>query len=123
MVIGWRYTPYGCTAPAPPGECTRGGSAERFEPPLVGGAARSWRLGGNPPTPAFPRRGKRERGRFKFRAPQANYQRGCPGNLSSDGHPASPYSHSKAGIPLTKMRRKAPVAPSVLRASGRFNVG
>src|SRR6202140_5128480 len=87
MVIGWRYTPYGCIAPAPPGGCTRGGSAERFETPLVGGAARSWRLGGNPPTPAFPRRGKRERGRFKFRAPQANYQRGCPGNLSSDGHP------------------------------------
>src|ERR1700692_1577865 len=66
------YTPYGCIAPAPPGGCTRGGSAERFETPLVGGAARSWRLGGNPPTPAFPRRGQRGRGRVKFRAPHAN---------------------------------------------------
>src|SRR5712671_2075929 len=64
MVIGWRYTPSGCMVHAPPGGCTRGVSAERFETPLVGGAARLWRLGGNPPAPAFPRRGKRERGSF-----------------------------------------------------------
>src|SRR2546427_711981 len=32
------------------------------EPPVLGG------VGGNPPAPAFPRRGKRERGRFKFLA-------------------------------------------------------
>ena len=58
----------------PSGGCARGGSAERFETPLAGGAAASmcasafcWhtacqRRGGNPPAPAFPRRGKRERG-------------------------------------------------------------
>ena len=40
---------------------TRGFSAGRFENHLVGGAARFWRRGGLPPTPAFPR-GKRERG-------------------------------------------------------------
>src|SRR6266851_3195556 len=44
------------------GGCTRGVSAERLETPLVGGAARFWRRGGNPPAPAFPHRGKRERG-------------------------------------------------------------
>src|SRR5450759_3243234 len=47
---------------------TGGDAAERFETPLVGGAAGFWRRGGNPPAPAFPRRGKRERGRFKFLA-------------------------------------------------------
>src|SRR5579864_4170611 len=66
MVIGWRYTPYGCIAPAPPGGCTRGVSAERFETPLVGGAARFWRLGGNPPTPAFPREGETGKGAIQI---------------------------------------------------------
>ena len=59
---------------APNGGCARGVSAERFETPLAGGAAASMcasafcrhtacqRRGGNPPGPAFPRRGKRERG-------------------------------------------------------------
>jgi len=62
----------------PSGGCARGVSAERFETPLAGGAAASmrasafcWRaacqrLGGNPPAPAFPRRGKRERGCSDF---------------------------------------------------------
>ena len=62
------------------GGCARGVSAERFETPLAGGAAAPmrasafcWRaacqrLGGNPPAPAFPRRGKRERGRSDFLA-------------------------------------------------------
>src|SRR5207249_1738027 len=50
------------------GDTQGGGLAERFKTPLVGGAARLWRRGGNPPAPAFPRRGKRERGRFKFLA-------------------------------------------------------
>jgi hypothetical protein len=50
------------------GGCTRGVSAERFETPLVGGAARFWRRGGNPPAPAFPQRGKRERGALRARA-------------------------------------------------------
>ena len=65
---------------APSGGCARGVSAERFETPLAGGAAASmcasafgWhiacqRCGGNPPAPAFPRRGKRERGRSDFLA-------------------------------------------------------
>ena len=56
------------------GGCARGVSAERLETPLAGGAAASMcasafcrhtacqRRGGNPPAPAFPRRGKRERG-------------------------------------------------------------
>src|SRR6266704_1338934 len=52
------------TARPAEGGCTRGVSAERFETPLVGGAARLWRRGGNPPAPAFPRRGKRESGIF-----------------------------------------------------------
>src|ERR1035437_8611692 len=78
MVIGWRYTPSGCMAPAQPGGCTRGGSAERFETPLVGGAARLWRRGGNPPAPAFPRRGKRERGGFKSLAAAGDPPAGYP---------------------------------------------
>jgi hypothetical protein len=64
----------------PWGGCARGVSAERFETPLAGGAAAlmcasafCWhtacqRRGGNPPAPAFPRRGKRERGSSDFRA-------------------------------------------------------
>src|SRR5450432_782152 len=75
MAIGWIATSLGCMAPAKPGGCTRGGSAERFETPLVGGAARFWRRGGHPPAPAFPRRGKRERGRFKFLAAAGNSRR------------------------------------------------
>src|SRR2546425_13137462 len=55
-------------APGQPGGYTRGVSAERFETPLVGGAACCWRRGGNPPAPAFPRRGKRERGRSNLLA-------------------------------------------------------
>src|ERR1017187_7548890 len=55
-------TPLRCTARPDPGGSTRGVSAERFETPLVGGAAWFWRRGGNPPAPACPRRGKRERG-------------------------------------------------------------
>src|SRR6516162_8783410 len=64
----------------PSGGCARGVSAERFETPLAGGAAAlmcasafCWhtacqRRGGNPPAPAFPRRGKRERGCSDFLA-------------------------------------------------------
>src|SRR5215469_2752910 len=62
----------------PAGGCTRGAAA-----PLVGVAASTmrasvlcWRAagmrrGGNPPAPAFPRRGKRERGRSDSLRPQA----------------------------------------------------
>src|SRR6267142_1539300 len=51
--------------PAAPatGGCTRGAPA-----PLVGGAARFWRRGGNPPAPAFPRQGETGKGEFKFPA-------------------------------------------------------
>src|SRR5215472_8652944 len=60
----------------PSGGCARGVSAQCFETPLAGGAAAAmgasavcWRTacqrrGGNPPAPAFPWRGKRERGRL-----------------------------------------------------------
>jgi len=66
--------------------------------PLVGGAARFWRRGGNPPAPAFPRRGKRERGRPNSLLPQAI---ACASRLSPclPRPSASPYSHSEAGIP------------------------
>jgi hypothetical protein len=53
-------------------------SAERFETPLVGGAARLWRRGGNPPAPTFPQRGKRERGDSNSLLPQAIF---CPAHL------------------------------------------
>jgi len=71
-----------CTWPrwVPSGGCARGVSAQCFETPLAGGAAAAmgasavcWRTacqrrGGNPPAPAFPWRGKRERGRLDFLA-------------------------------------------------------
>jgi len=65
---------------APSGGMHKGGSAERFETPLwgelaasMGASAFCWRAacqrrGGNPPAPAFPRRGKRERGSSDFLA-------------------------------------------------------
>src|SRR5712671_7876574 len=56
------------TARPAEGGCTRGVSGGRFETPLVGRAACFWRRGGNPPAPAFPRRGKRERGRSNLLA-------------------------------------------------------
>src|SRR5260370_24765936 len=59
---------WGAYCPPSGGGCTRGVSAERFETPLVGRAACFWRRGGNPPAPAFPRRGKRERGRSNLLA-------------------------------------------------------
>src|SRR5215467_10752543 len=81
---------------APSGGCARGGSAERFETPLAGGAAASmcasafgWhiacqRRGGNPPAPAFPRRGKRERGRSDFLAAAGSSSLRC----AEGGHTA-----------------------------------
>src|SRR5439155_27299463 len=53
------------TARPAEGGCTRGVSAERFETPLVGRAACFWRRGGNPPAPAFPRRGETGKGAIK----------------------------------------------------------
>jgi hypothetical protein len=73
----------------PSGGCARGVSAERFETPLAGGAAASmragascWRAacqrrGGNPPAPAFPRRGKRKRGRSDFLAAAGDLRLRC----------------------------------------------
>src|ERR1035441_1307746 len=87
-------TPLRCTARPDPGGSTRGVSAERFETPLVGGAAWFWRRGGNPPAPACPRRGKRERGGFKFLAAAGHYHRGYP--LKS---PSAAHSH-KSSQPL-----------------------
>src|ERR1017187_8668153 len=68
------------------GGSTRGVSAERFEPSLWGGAAWFWRRGGNPPAPACPRRGKRERGGFKFLAAAGHYHRGYPLKSNSAAH-------------------------------------
>src|SRR5215468_3829946 len=68
----------------------KGGSAERFELPLRGeprhrwvpaffaGAQRGQRRGGNPPAPAFPWRGKRERGRSDILAAAGLAMAGTP---------------------------------------------
>src|SRR2546426_4195513 len=88
------------TARPAEGGCTRGVSAERFETPLVGGAAWFWRRGGNPPAPAFPRRGKRERGSQKFLAAAGNRLRVTPESGLSRPLPANPYSHSRAANPI-----------------------
>src|ERR1017187_8326525 len=80
MLIGWLYTPTGCTAPVSRGGDAQGGFQRGvLKPPLVGGAARFWRRGGNPPAPAFPRRGKRERGRSNFLAAAGICLRFTPG--------------------------------------------
>ena len=92
MLIGWIPARSGARGPAD-GGMHKGGAA-----PLVGGAARFWRRGGNPPAPAFPRRGKRERGRPNSLLPQAIACALCL-NPRSPRSSASPYSHSKAGIP------------------------
>src|SRR5712691_3947391 len=90
MLIGWLYTPSGCMLPGSRGGSTRGVSAERFETPLVGGAARLWRRGGNPPAPAFPRRGKRERGRSNFLAAAGICSRVTPGCRPLAPYPRKP---------------------------------
>jgi hypothetical protein len=81
---------------SPLGGCARGVSAECFETPLAGGAAASmcasafcWRAacqrrGGNPPAPAFPRRGKRERGSSTFTAAGSSSLRGADGRHAAD---------------------------------------
>ena len=56
------------------GGCTRGVSAERFEIPLVGGAARLWRRGGNLPAPAFPPEGETGKGETQFLAAAGYYR-------------------------------------------------
>ena len=68
-----------CGARSQAGGCARGGQRSALKPLLRGeplhrcwpagyaGAQRA-RRGGNPPAPAFPRRGKRERGSFNFLA-------------------------------------------------------
>ena len=90
-----------CPRWRPAGGCTRGAPA-----PLVGGAAASmrdsvfcWRAacqrrGGNPPAPAFPRRGKRERGRSNSLLPQANF-----------------FTRPASGIPVVARRYAPWVAP------------
>jgi len=63
------------------------------ESPVFGG------LGGTFP-PRLSPEGKRERGVQIPCARQANHRHASRRNLSSGIHPASPYCHSKAGIPL-----------------------
>src|ERR1700678_3400591 len=73
MLVGWINTPLGCTAPGPArGDAQGGVQRSVLKPPLVGGAARFWRRGGNPPAPVCPRRGKRKRGSTKFLAAAGN---------------------------------------------------
>src|ERR1700693_2725703 len=79
MLIGWLYTPTGCTAPVSRGDAQGGFQRSVLKPPLVGGAARFWRRGGDPPAPAFPRRGKRNRGRSTFLAAAGICLRVTPG--------------------------------------------
>ena len=62
------------------------------ESPVFGG------LGGTFP-PRLSPEGKRERGVQIPCARQANHRHASQRNLSSGIHPASPYCHSKAGIP------------------------
>ena len=71
----------------PIGAMRKGGFQRRFETALAGGAAalmcasafagtqRASGVGGNPPAPAFPRRGKRERGRSDFLAAAGSSRR------------------------------------------------
>src|SRR5262249_3956781 len=66
----WLSAATGLAAIAKRGDA-QGGAAERFETPLVGGAARLLRRGRNLPAPAFPRRGNLERGRPNSLLPQA----------------------------------------------------
>jgi hypothetical protein len=113
----------------PSGGCARGVSAERFETPLAGGAAASmcasavcWRAacqrrGGNPPAPAFPRRGKRERGSSDFLAAAGSSRwRGADGRHAAGG---APSTTTLLSITITK-----PICRSVRSAfqkSGRHH--
>ena len=79
------------------GGFTRGAAA-----PLVGGAARLWRRGGNPPAPAFPPEGETGKGEIRFLAAAGS----SPAPDTQSAFPApvralrkSRSSHSKAGIP------------------------
>ena len=101
------------------GGCTRGVSAERFETPLVGGAACGMRasavrksprvdilppalarslpasVGGTRPAPAFPRRGKRERGRFQFLAAAGGFSPAITSHL-----PGLEFAPTPAVVPV-----------------------
>src|ERR1019366_5453033 len=70
--------------------------ARRFENHLVGGAARFWRRGGLPPTPAFPG-GKRERGEI----PQL-ISCGAGGRLTKGGIPS--LGKRKASMALSSQK-------------------
>ena len=101
------FTP--CPGACPPAEggCTRAVLEERFKTPLVGGAAAFGGLGGNPPAPAFPQRGN---GKGAIQIPCARKLitgHASRRNLSSGIPPASPYRHSKAGIPLNEVFRNS----------------
>src|SRR6266508_2408159 len=125
MVIGWGQAGSGCASPASrawrhiaqagnaadrKGGCTRGVSAERFETPLGGVAARLGGRGGNPPAPAFPRRGKRERGRIKLPCCRRRFARPQPHNLTlmSRVHSRRVLLH---GLPEDLMSTRKPEFP------------
>src|ERR1022692_2255500 len=102
-------TPLRCTARPDPGGSTRGVSAERFETPLVGGAAWFWRRGGNPPAPACPRRGKRERGGIQIPCcrrrlppglpPEVALRRSLPQVFTATRKPEFPVLETCLGVP------------------------
>src|SRR5713226_1269555 len=95
MLIGWLHPPLGCirrTGNA--GGCTRGAAA-----PLVGGAARLWRRGGNPPAPAFPPQGETGKGVFKFLAAAGHYSLLTPESAVSAFPPQVLVTTSKPEFP------------------------
>jgi hypothetical protein len=74
-----------------------GGAGARCVPAFLAGRAACCRRGGNPPAPAFPRRGKRERGRSNSLLPQA---------FPSTSFKASPFRspHSRYRLKAAWMR-------------------
>src|SRR5437762_1274457 len=90
------------TARPAEGGCRREVSAERFETPLVGRAACFWRRGGNPPAPAFPRRGKRERGRSNLLAAAGICLRITPEYRQLTPSPQALTATQKPEFPLFK---------------------
>src|SRR6266478_59085 len=104
------------TARPAEGGCTRGVSAERFETPLVGRAACFWRRGGNPPAPAFPRRGKRERGRSNLLAAAGICLRITPEYRPLTPSPQALTATQKPEFPLfeCKLTKAAQVALELL---------
>ena len=115
-MIGWLYTPLGCIADGQPGGCTRGVSAERFETPSCGGSRPLLAAWGEPARPGFPPEGETGKGESNSLLPQAIYRGSYTRVRLVRRSPASPYSHSKAGIPKkeTGMRIEAVLIGGIL---------